>query len=99
MTLKRTDSSSDNNPRQDLSELSSPVSPGQGHGSSSSPPEIPDHELLHRIGGGSYGEVWLARNVMGTYRAVKIIYRRAFEHERPFDREFDGIRKFEPCHQ
>ena len=44
---------------------------------------IPDHELLSCIGRGSYGEVWLARNVMGTYRAVKIVYRAAFEHARP----------------
>ena len=33
--------------------------------------DIPDHELLRCIGRGSYGEVWLARNMMGTYRAVK----------------------------
>src|ERR1041385_5190738 len=57
---------------------------------------IPDHELLSSIGRGSYGEVWLARNVMGTYRAVKIVYRAAFEHARPFEREFNGIQKFEP---
>jgi hypothetical protein len=38
------------------------------------PPHIPDHELLRRIGGGSYGEVWLARSVMGTFRAVKIVH-------------------------
>src|SRR5262249_53182778 len=36
-------------------------------------PEIRDHELIVRVGSGSYGEVWLARNVMGTYRAVKIV--------------------------
>jgi len=30
--------------------------------STTPPPAIPDHELLRRIGGGSYGEVWLARN-------------------------------------
>src|SRR6266566_2101873 len=59
-------------------------------------PSIPDHELLRRIGGGSYGEVWLARNVLGDYRAVKVIYRDKFEHDRPFDREFEGIQKFEP---
>src|SRR5258707_8297831 len=59
-------------------------------------PEICDHELIRRIGQGSYGEVWLARNVMGTYRAVKIVYRAAFEHARPFEREFNGIQKFEP---
>jgi serine/threonine protein kinase len=27
---------------------------------------IPDHELLRRIGRGSYGEVWLARSVVGA---------------------------------
>src|SRR6476646_12022609 len=59
-------------------------------------PQIPDHELLTCIGRGSYGEVWLARNAMGTYRAVKIVYRASFEHARPFEREFNGIKKFEP---
>ncbi len=36
-------------------------------------PFIPDFQLLRRIGQGSYGEVWLARNIVGTYRAVKIV--------------------------
>src|SRR5439155_27214519 len=43
-------------------------------------PTIPDHELIRRIGSGSYGEVWLARSVMGTFRAVKVVYRKTFEH-------------------
>jgi hypothetical protein len=60
------------------------------------PPIVPDHTLLRCIGRGSYGEVWMARNVLGESRAVKIIYRRAFEHERPYEREFDGIRRFVP---
>lgn len=60
------------------------------------PPAIPDHELLHRIGRGSYGEVWLGRNKLGTLRAIKIVYRAAFEDARPFEREFKGIQKFEP---
>lgn len=60
------------------------------------PPKIHDHQLLRLIGKGSYGEVWLARNVMGTYRAVKIIYRRSFEHLRPYEREFEGIKRYEP---
>ncbi len=59
-------------------------------------PQIPDHSLVRRIGVGSYGEVWLARNVMGTYRAVKIIHRKNFSEERPFAREFEGIQRFEP---
>src|SRR5216683_6946911 len=60
------------------------------------PERIPDHELVRRIGRGSYGEVWLARTMMGTYRAVKIVHRKAFQHDRPFERELAGIQKFEP---
>ena len=59
-------------------------------------PEIPDHKLLRCIGRGAYGEVWLARSIMGTYRAVKVVWRRSFETDRPFEREFAGIQKFEP---
>jgi WD40 repeat protein len=62
----------------------------------SQPPDIPDHKLLRRIGGGSYGDVWLGRNVMGGYRAIKIVYRKRFNHNTPFERELSGIRKFEP---
>jgi len=60
------------------------------------PPPVPDHELIKRIGRGAYGEVWLARSVTGAYRAVKIVTRSSFDHERPFEREFEGILKFEP---
>src|SRR5262245_56123045 len=60
------------------------------------PPPIPDHELSRRIGGGAYGEVWLARSVLGQQRAVKIIFRSRFNDPRPFEREFEGIQRFEP---
>src|SRR5437667_2351917 len=59
------------------------------------PPSIPDYELLRRIGGGSYGEVWLARSATGVLRAVKIVWRHTFEDDRPFQREFEGIQSFE----
>ena len=61
-----------------------------------SPPAVPDHELVRRIGQGAYGEVWLARNALGTWRAVKIVYRDNFKDARPYEREFAGIRRFEP---
>ena len=60
------------------------------------PPCVPDHDLIRRIGQGAYGEVWLARCVIGAYRAVKIVHRLSFDHDRPFEREFEGICKFEP---
>jgi serine/threonine protein kinase len=33
---------------------------------------------------------------MGTYRAVKIVYRGSFSDDRPYEREFAGIKRFEP---
>lgn len=71
-------------------QLGEPGSPSQ------TPPPIPDHNLLHRIGHGAYGDVWLARNALGTLRAVKVVYRAHFEEDRPYEREFNGILKFEP---
>ena len=59
-------------------------------------PKIPDHEVLRRFGGGAYGEVWLARGVTGALRAVKVLWREDFDDERSFEREFEGILKYEP---
>lgn len=33
---------------------------------------------------------------MGTFRAVKVVYRKRFADEHPYEREFHGIRSFEP---
>jgi CHASE2 domain-containing sensor protein len=57
---------------------------------------IADHVLLSRIGSGAYGEVWLARNLVGLYVAVKIIRRSKFSEDAPYQREFKGIKKFMP---
>jgi hypothetical protein len=57
---------------------------------------VPDHELLHPIGRGAYGEVWLAVNVMGAGRAVKIVRRESFTSDRPFEREFAAVKRYEP---
>src|SRR5688572_1879202 len=70
--------------------------PGSESPSFAATSQIPDHILLRRIDEGSYGEVWLAKNVMGTLRAVKIVSRRKFQEDRPYEREFAGIKKFEP---
>ena len=59
-------------------------------------PHIHDHELIRLVGRGAYGEVWYARNALGTPRAVKIVRRDRFDSDRPYLREFSGIQKFEP---
>src|ERR1700744_516992 len=39
-------------------------------------PKVPNHAMVRSIGRGSYGEIWLARSLTGTWRAVKIVDRR-----------------------
>ena len=59
-------------------------------------PNVPDYELIRRIGHGAYGDVWLARSqATGVLRAAKIVWRHTFEDEKPFQREFAGIQRFE----
>ena len=59
-------------------------------------PTVPDYELLRRIGHGAYGDVWLARSkATGALRAAKVVWRRSFDDDRPFQREFEGIQRFE----
>ena len=72
-----------------MSEQSLAVIPDAG-------PSISDYELLRVIGRGAYGEVWLARNLTGSFVALKIVRRASFDHDRPFGREFEGIKRFEP---
>ena len=57
---------------------------------------IADHSVLSLIGTGAYGEVWLARNVIGVARAVKVVRRNQFEGSKSYEREFSGLKKFEP---
>ena len=65
-------------------------------------PLIAEHALVCAIASGAYGQVWLARSALGTYRAIKLVHRSNFDHDRPFEREFAGIQKYEPvsrCHE
>ncbi len=39
--------------------------------------------------------MYLARSVTGKYRAVKVVRREDFEYERTFEREFEGIQRYE----
>jgi hypothetical protein len=60
------------------------------------PPADLDYELVRLIGRGAYGDVWLVRDQGGNYFACKVVYRESFQNNRPYEREYEGIQKFEP---
>ncbi len=57
---------------------------------------IPNYTLLRTIGSGAYGQVWLVRDVVGSFQAIKIVRRASFKSREPYDREFRGVQKFSP---
>jgi len=57
---------------------------------------VADHTLVRRIADGSYGEVWLVKSAHGSWRAVKIINYRQFKDPRPYEREYNGVKEYEP---
>lgn len=60
-------------------------------------PETSDYELLNPpFGQGAYGKVWLARNAIGQWQALKVVYLASFEDEDPYEREFNGIKRYKP---
>jgi CHASE2 domain-containing sensor protein len=69
-----------------------PISSVEGVGKES----VKDFELVKPVGKGAYGEVWLARNAVGMYQAVKLVYRDKLGSPESYEREFNGIRNFMP---
>ena len=61
-------------------------------------PETPDYEILQpAFGQGAYGRVWLARNAIGEWQALKAVYLAKFgDDPDPYDREFNGVSKYKP---
>ncbi len=61
------------------------------------PPQIADYELVHPpFGKGAYGRVWLARNSVGQWQALKVVYSAGFSDPGPYDREFRGVSRYKP---
>ena len=49
------------------------------------------------FGQGAYGKVWLARNAIGQWQALKVVYLANFgEDADPYEREFNGIKRYKP---
>jgi len=61
-------------------------------------PDAPDYELFDPpFAEGAYGKVWLARNAIGQWQALKAIYLAKFgQRFEPYEREFTGVKKYKP---
>ncbi|HXJ55443.1 MAG TPA: serine/threonine-protein kinase [Verrucomicrobiae bacterium] len=61
-------------------------------------PDAPDYEMIQPpFGEGAYGKVWVARNAVGQWQALKAVYRSKFGvSSDPYEREFRGITNYKP---
>jgi CHASE2 domain-containing sensor protein len=61
-------------------------------------PDAPDYEIIQpAFAEGAYGKVWLVRNAVGQWQALKAIYREKFKgNAEPYEREFRGITRYKP---
>jgi WD40 repeat protein len=58
-------------------------------------PDTPGYQLLRKIGSGSFGDVWLARNEAGQLRAVKVIFSSTFaENPAHFQKAREGLLRY-----
>jgi hypothetical protein len=59
-------------------------------------PDTDDYEIFHSLGEGSFGKVWLARNAVNQWLALKAVYLARFGSSKPYDREFNGLLRYKP---
>lgn len=61
-------------------------------------PDAPDYEIIEPpFGEGAYGKVWVARNAVGQWQALKAVYAAKFGiNTDPYEREFRGISSYKP---
>jgi serine/threonine protein kinase len=60
-------------------------------------PDAPEYELFEPpFGEGGFGKVWLARNAIGQWQALKAVYRAKFDNPGPYEAEFNGLQKYKP---
>jgi CHASE2 domain-containing sensor protein len=62
------------------------------------PPDAPEYELFDKpFGEGGFGRVWLARNAIGQWQALKAVYQAKFgDNPGPYEAEFKGLQKYKP---
>ncbi len=61
-------------------------------------PDAPEYEIITpEIGQGGFGKVWIARNAIGQWQALKAVYESKFNGDRgPYETEFKGLRRYKP---
>jgi serine/threonine protein kinase len=61
-------------------------------------PDAPEYELITpHIGQGGFGKVWIARNAIGQWQALKAVYQSKFGQDRgPYEAEFKGLQRYKP---
>jgi len=60
-------------------------------------PDTPDYELFDSpFAEGGFGNVWLARNAIGQWQALKAVYASKFDKVGPYEAEFKGIERYKP---
>lgn len=78
------------------SDNANPATPVNSANAPDAPVIVLGHQLLRYIGHGAYGEVWLARDEIGAFHAVKIVRKDTFADRGPFEREYRGILQYTP---
>jgi len=59
-------------------------------------PNIPDYDLIKLIGEGGFGQIWMGKDALGLYRAIKIIRYDDSKSLESYQAEYNGIRHYAP---
>jgi hypothetical protein len=61
-------------------------------------PDAPDYQFgPPAFGEGAFGKVWLVRNAIGEWQALKAVYQSKFgDNLKPYEAEFHGIQQYKP---